>query len=171
MWNTPLHPAVVHLPLGLAFLLPVVALLLTFALWRGGWPRSVWAVLVVLQLMLVGGGVVALLSGEQEEERVERVVSESVIEQHEEQAEAFVWTAGGVLALAAGVLVMRREGLRRVLTVAVTAGTFVVAGLAVWTGHSGGELVYKHGAASAYTSAGPAGGGANGSMFREGEDD
>ncbi len=155
MSNLPLHPALVHLPLGLAFVLPLLALGLTIAALRGRWSPGAWAVLVGLLVLTVGGGMASMGTGEQQEEVVERVVPESVIEQHEERAEAFVWTTGAVLALALGALVLKKEGPRRVLATGVTAGTVAMALLAVWTGHSGGALVYSHGAASAYTTARP----------------
>lgn len=154
MWNVPLHPALVHLPLGLAFVLPLLAVGLTVAALRGRWSTGAWAMLVGLLLLTVGGGLAAVQTGEQDEEVVERVVPESFIEQHEERAEAFVWVSGAVLALALGALVLKKEGARRVLATGVTAGTLAMALLAAWTGHSGGELVYSHGAASAHSSAG-----------------
>lgn len=152
MTNLPLHPAVVHAPLGIAVILPLVALGLTVALWRGGWPRRVWAVVVGLQVLMVASAGLALWSGEREEERVERVVSEAAIDQHEEWAEVFLWAAGALLLPSLGVLVVRKEGARRALMSAVTAGALGVTGLALWTGHSGGELVYTHGANAAYSS-------------------
>lgn len=153
MSNLPLHPALVHLPLGLAFVLPLLALGLTLAALRGRWSSGAWAMLVGLLLLTVGGGLAAMSTGEQQEDVVERVVPDAVIEQHEERAEAFVWASGGVLALALAALVLKKEGPRRVLATGVTAGTLAMAALAMWTGHSGGELVYSHGAASAYTPA------------------
>jgi uncharacterized membrane protein len=158
MMNLPLHPAVVHLPLGIAFVLPLLAVGLLLAAWRGRGSRSAWAMLVALQLAVVVGGVVALQTGEQQEERVERVVSEAALEGHEERAQAFVWASGAVLLLGLGALVSQKERARRVLAMGVTAGTLAVAALALWTGHSGGELVYVHGAASAYASPQSAGG-------------
>ncbi len=155
MSNLPLHPALVHLPLGLSFVLPLLALGLTIAALRGRWSPGAWSMLVGLLLLTVGGGLAAMATGEQEEEVVERVVSESVIEQHEERAEAFVWTSGAVLVLALVPLVLKKEGPRRVLAAGVTVGTLAMAVLGAWTGHAGGALVYSHGAASAYTSSQP----------------
>ena len=156
MGNLPLHPAIVHLPLGLAFVIPLLALGLTLMMWRGWLPGRAWVLLVGLQALLLGGGLVAMNSGEREEERVERVTPEQLIEAHEEAAEQFVWAAGIVLAVAAAGLLLKSER-RRYVALAVTAGSLAVAGLAIRTGHAGGELVYTHGAASAYAVAGPGG--------------
>jgi uncharacterized membrane protein len=157
MSNVPLHPALVHVPIGIAAILPLIALGLTVALWKGRWPRGVWAVLVSLQLLLVGGGALSLRTGEQEEERVEKVVPEAVIEEHEERAEVFFWTAAALLLPSLAVLFLKGEGARRALMLGVTGGTLAVAGLGVWTGHSGGELVYLHGAAAVYGAGGAPG--------------
>ncbi|HEX5747336.1 MAG TPA: DUF2231 domain-containing protein [Archangium sp.] len=171
MSNLPLHPALVHLPLGLAFILPLLALGLTLAALRGKWSPGGWAVVVALLLAVVGGGLASLQTGEREEERVERLVPESAIERHEELAEAFVWTSGAVLALALGALVLKKEGLRRGLAVGVTAGSLAMGVLAVLTGEAGGELVYRHGAASAYVSARPGAGPSSGAPVGSVDDD
>jgi hypothetical protein len=115
-------------------------------------------VAIALQLALVGSGVVALRSGEQEEERVERVVAERLIEDHEEAAEAFVWAAGAILVLQVLAGMLAREALARGVAAAAVAGTLLVLFLGYRTGEAGGRLVYEHGAASAYTTG--AGGGA-----------
>jgi uncharacterized membrane protein len=151
MSTPPLHPAIVHLPLGLALVLPLVALGLTLALWRGRWPLGVWSIVVGLQLLTVGGGMMAMRTGDQEEHQVERVVPESLIEEHEERAKAFMGGSFAVLVLSIGVLVARnRPAVARGLGVATTVGSLVVAGLGMSAGKAGGELVYVHGAAAAY---------------------
>ena len=145
------HPKVVHLPMALGILMPLVAGGLLLAWWRTWLPARGWLVAVVLQLLLVASGVLALRTGEAEEEQVERIVAEQHIEEHEEAAQAFV-LAGGVvraLMLAAAALSARRPGLP---TAAVAAlGTVVVLVLGYRTGQEGGSLVYRHGAAQAYT--------------------
>jgi uncharacterized membrane protein len=146
----PLHPAVVHLPIALALLVPLLAFAALIAA-RAGWlPARAWAFVVLLQACLVGSAYVAIETGEDEEERVERVVAERHIEDHEERAERLLWGAGIVLLVGAAGLAPGRVGsLARPLGFALSLG---VLALAVDVGHSGGELVYRHGAASAYTS-------------------
>ncbi len=158
------HPKVVHLPMALAVLMPLVSAGLLAAWTTGLLPRRAWVVAVALQAVLVGSGVAALRSGEAEEERVERVVAETRIEEHEEAAEAFVWAAGAILVLHLAVAFLRRETLARGVAAAAVAGTLVVLFLGYRTGEAGGRLVYEHGAASAYATpnAPAAGGGATG---------
>ena len=152
MNSTPLHPLLVHVPLGLAMLMPLVAAGFAWAVLTGRVRPGAWLAVVVLQSVLLGAGLLAINTGGAEEDRVERVVPEGALHQHKESAEQFVWATGATLALAALVLVFRRPVASRALTAFVVAGTVGVAGLAVRTGHAGGQLVYVHGAAGAYTS-------------------
>ncbi len=150
MLPDPLHPALVHLPLALAVLLPAGALLAFLAIARGALPARFWATIVVLHVLLAGSAYLAVETGENEEERVEEVVGEPAIEAHEEAAERFLWLAvGAAVVSAAGLLPGRRGNAGRAVTVA--AGAFVLLA-ALSVGHSGGALVYEHGAAQAYTS-------------------
>ena len=144
----PLHPAIVHFPIALAVLLPALAAAALVAI-RAGWiPARTWIGVVALQAALVGFAWFAIETGEDQEEKVEDVIAESHIEDHEEAAERFLYVAiGAALVSAAGLLSGSRGGVGRAATVA--AGLAVLAaGIAV--GHSGGELVYKYGAASVY---------------------
>lgn len=155
------HPKLVHVPMALAVLMPLVSGGLLAAWLAGTLPRRAWMVAVALQLVLVASGVMALRSGEAEEERVERVVAEHLIEAHEEAAEAFVWGAGAILVLHVVAAALRRDRTARAAAAAATAGTLVVLFLGYRTGEAGGRLVYQHGAASVYAAPG-AGGTANG---------
>ncbi len=144
------HPKVVHLPMALAVLMPFVSAGLLAAWWTGRLPRRTWLVAVLLQSVLLGSGIVALKTGEADEERVERVVAERPIEAHEEAAEAFVWAAGAILLLHAVAAALRREDLARTAAGAAVVGTLLVLLLGYRVGEAGGRLVYEHGAADAY---------------------
>jgi uncharacterized membrane protein len=148
----PLHPALVHLPLGLAFVLPILALGFTWALWTGRIRPRAWAAVVLLHAILLGAGLVALKTGQNESERVESIVPEAAIETHEEYAEQFLWVVGITLAVASVVLVVRRPTAVHALSAITVLGTFLIAGAALRVGHAGGKLVYVHNAAAAYSS-------------------
>ncbi len=151
MLPEPLHPAVVHFPLVLAFLLPISALVALWTIRRGAATRRAWAVPVAFALALSASAWLALETGQSEEDRVESVVSENAIHGHEEAAERFllfsgvtgllviVGLAGGTVGTAARLL--------------ATVGSFALTLAAVQVGAAGGELVYRHGAASAYVQA------------------
>lgn len=151
----PLHPAVVHLPVAFAVILPVFALGALWFIRRGARARTAWGITVAMASALVASAWVALQTGEQQEERVEDVVSEASMHQHEEAADLFLAVSAGVLVLAAGGFVGGRIG--KVSRVVATAGTFAILGAGWNVGHTGGMLVYRDGAGSAYAgSKGPA---------------
>ena len=158
MNGLPLHPALVHLPLGLALVVPLLALGITIAIRRGALPARSWLIVLAAQAMLVAGGLVALRTGEQEEERVEDRVTERTIERHETLAERFVWSAGGTLGLGAAVLVVRSHPATAALMAATTLATVVTAGAGLQVGHSGGTIVHGPGGLAATASGEIAGG-------------
>ena len=148
MLPEPLHPAVVHLPIALAILIPLLAALGLLTIQKRILPAKTWAIIVLLQALLVGSGWMALETGEDQEERVEHVVAERHIETHEEAAERFLVIAGVCLVVMGAGLLPQRAGSAGRLIATVLAFAVLAAGVSV--GHSGGELVYKHGAANAY---------------------
>ncbi|MHB1298155.1 MAG: DUF2231 domain-containing protein [Gemmatimonadaceae bacterium] len=151
MLPNPLHPAVVHFPIVLAFLLPLFALGALVAIRKGARPLRAWSIPLGFAAALTLSSWIAVQTGEGEGERVERVVAEQPLESHEESAELFL-TLSGVLLLVAGVgLAPGMVGRAGRITASVGAVALVVAAANV--GHSGGELVYRYGAASAYAPA------------------
>jgi uncharacterized membrane protein len=147
------HPKVVHVPMALAVLMPLISAGLLVAWWRKWLPARSWVLVVALQAVLVGAGVVATKTGEREEDRVEAVVSGRLVHEHEEAAEAFVWGSGAVLAIMFVALALSRRRAGLALAAAATLGTLVVLVLGYRTGEAGGALVYRHGAAQVYVGA------------------
>lgn len=146
--SLPLHPVMVHLPLALALLMPLFAAFAAWGLWTGRIHRRGWLAIAALQLLLVTTAVVAMKTGEREEDRVEAVVPDGALHQHEAYAEQFTWGAVAVLGLTLLAFVPRAS--RSVALVSIV-GTIAVAGLALRVGHAGGQLVYVHNAGAAYT--------------------
>src|SRR5690606_7895092 len=109
-----------------------------------------WALPVAVAAALTLSAWVAIETGEREEDRVEQVVGDAAIHGHEEAAERFLVLSGVLLVIAGVGLVPRTVGEAARLLTAVGALGLLAAGVQV--GHSGGELVYRHGAASAYSS-------------------
>jgi uncharacterized membrane protein len=144
----PLHPAVVHFPIVLALLFPIFALGAIRAIRCGARPHRAWLMPLAFAVAVAGSAWVAVRTGEAEEDRVERIVGETVLHQHEESAERFLVLAG-VLALvtAVGLAGGTLGSAGRLLS---TLGAVGLAFAAVQVGARGGELVYRHGAASAY---------------------
>ncbi len=148
MLPNPLHPALVHFPIVLMVLLPIAAMVALWAIRRGAQPTKAWLVPTALAVALTASAWVAVETGEGQEELVEKVVSEQAIDAHAEAAERFLLLSAAMAGLVAiGLLRNQAGSAARVVTVVAAAG-LMVAGYQV--GHSGGELVYRHGAASAY---------------------
>jgi hypothetical protein len=128
--------------------MPLLALAGTLVARRPHATRGPWIAVVVFAVLLPFTSWAALATGQQQEDVVERVVSEGAIHGHEEAAEGFLAGAG---VLAVVVLLGLAPGVvgraARVGSVAVAVG---VLALGYRVGASGGELVYTHGAASAY---------------------
>ena len=168
MLPDPLHPAVVHFPVALALIFPVMAAIALIFIRRGSSAINTWIPISVLALMIFAGTLVAKNTGAEEEEKVEDVVSRSVIHDHEENAELFAILAGIMLAVSLAGFVPKKWGdAARYLTI---VASLAVVAVAYQTGKSGGELVYEHGAAAAYIDAG-ANSGAVLDTVREDDDD
>ena len=150
MFGVPLHPALVHVPLGLAFILPFLALACTVAWWKGWATKRAWAVIVVLQFVLLGAGLVVKQTGENESRVVRRIFPRGTIRSHSQAADWFVWGAGATLVIAGLGLALKDRKAQWAAT-AATVATFWVASIGVRVGHLGGVLVYQKGAAMIYT--------------------
>ena len=149
MLPEPLHPAVVHFPIVLGFALPILA---AYVLWRmhDGAPSRAWGPVVLLAVLTWASAFVAGRIGEGDEERVEAVLaSEDPLHEHEEAAEMFLLVSGivagvALLGLAPGVV-------GRTARLLALVGAALGLAAVTRTGYLGGELAYRHGAASAYT--------------------
>lgn len=144
----PLHPLVVHFPIVLVVVLPILAVFLALRARRAAKPMRTWSVAAVLAAALFVSSFVAVRTGEAQEERVEEVVPESALHSHEEAAERFLVLSGVLALVALAGLVPGRAG--EAARWVATAGSFALVLAGIQVGSSGGDLVYRHGAASAY---------------------
>lgn len=147
MIDLPLHPIVVHFPVALAALLPILAVVHLLAFKKGWLPKQSWFVVVGLQILLLIFVLLAKQTGEQDEDLVEKVVGESAIEHHEEWAERLIVVVAVTTVVAVATVVLKFFVPLSWIYVGLTLVTF---GFSVQVGHSGGELVYRHGAAEAH---------------------
>lgn len=150
MTELPLHPQFVHLPLALAIILPILAILLSLLIKSEKFPSQVWTIIVGLQLVATVSGYVAMSLGENEEEIVEKVVGKEALHHHEEHAEMFVAATVAASVFSATVLFVKTSAqfpLMLVSFILMLGQLF----LGVRSGQSGGALVYVHKAAEAYS--------------------
>jgi len=165
--NLPLHALIVHMPIALTVLVPLFAVL---GLWLGRRvmkPHVAWAFPVGMLALLLASGIAADKTGEQQEDRVEKVVPHDAFEKHEEAAELFLVVTGGVLVLAAGGLMSNSLG--KTMRYVGAAGTLAVLAAGWNVGHSGGQLVYQYNAGAAYSNNGSVP--QSGTAVEAGEDD
>ena len=148
MLPQPLHPAVVHFPIAFAVLLPISAVLALWAIRRGAKPLRAWAVPLALAVALTGSGWVALETGEAQEDRIEAIVGEGPLHEHEEAAERFLLLSGILTLVAAGGMAGGVFGTASRFVASLGSVLILAAGIQV--GAAGGDLVYKYGAAQAY---------------------
>lgn len=151
----PNHPFLVHLPLALAFVLPLLSFGVWVAVWRDALPTRAWMIVLALQVVLTGTGFVAMESGEEEEERVEEIVPHDAMEEHEEAGERFAkWNVPVLLLTLLPLVVFRSRKNRQLVLMATSCAAMATSALfALNTGQSGGALVYQHQAARAYAPA------------------
>ena len=143
MLPSPLHPAVVHFPIVLMFLLPLAGLAALWWIGRGSRPVRAWMLPVLTAAALAGSSWLAVESGESQEDRAETVVGEAAVSRHEHAAERFMLFSVTVLGLTALGLIRGRVGAAARWFAPVAAAALIVAGYQV--GHSGGQLVYGDG--------------------------
>lgn len=147
MFDLPLHPIVVHFPIVLGSLLPFLALLLWWAIKKNHLQHSVWVLVTVMALAYGASSIVAVEVGETDEDKVEEIVSERVIEEHEEAGEVIPWVAGTLFIVSVAGLVMKNSHAVRLGLVVLSLAALIPL---VSAGHTGGELVYQYGAANAH---------------------
>lgn len=147
MFDLPLHPIVVHFPIVLGALLPVLAIVLWWGIKKWQLTPKVWALVSAMALVYSLSAVAAVQLGEVDEDKVEKVVSERVIEEHEEAGELIPWIAGTLFLVSLGGLSVRYSKKAQLGLIALS---LVAVAPLIHAGHTGGELVYEHGAAIAH---------------------
>ncbi|HXH74131.1 MAG TPA: DUF2231 domain-containing protein [Bacteriovoracaceae bacterium] len=148
----PFHPLIVHMPIALTFILPFLIFIFAKLIHDNKMTPYGWLIVIVLQMVVTATGYISLESGETEEHKVEKIVSKKLIHEHEEASEIFVGSSVVALVISIAAFFIRKEFQFRI-KLAVGVISLISAYLAYDTGRLGGELVYKHGAASAYAEA------------------
>jgi uncharacterized membrane protein len=146
--TVPLHPGIVHLPLGILIVLPFVAAMILYMLHRHGMDLKIWWIVILLQIFLAVGAFAAHQSGHNEEETVEKVVEKEHIEKHERAGDILLYSS--ILALVVGVVGLQNSAAGRYSRYATLVISFILLGAGMYTGKLGGEIVYVHGAPDAY---------------------
>lgn len=146
-----LHPSIVHFPLALTFVLPILVLVFAWMIRDNKMSPKAWGIILGLQILVTVSGYIALETGETDEDIVSKVVSKEFISEHEQVAEIFVGTTVIGLVVSIAAFFIRKEFQFLIKMVVLGIG-LVSCFFGYRTGLLGGELVYKHGAASVFTS-------------------
>lgn len=148
MGDLPGHPVLARLPIGLAFVMPIVAATIGRAVWTGRASLRAWILVALLQCLLMASGLLAAGTGPLGGHAVTGAVAQPIIDAHEATGEQFVWGAVLTVGLAMTVLMAMPRGLQRALMALTLAGTLIVALFAFRVSVSGGRLVHIHHAAA-----------------------
>lgn len=145
--NIPFHPMLVHFPIVLTAIMPALLIAL-LVVERKRWATSkIWFLALGLSALNSIITFWAMRAGEHDEELVEKIVRESLIDAHAEWGEWVLWMGITVFVCLFASMIFKKIKLIKVLPIIMSlAAIFPV----VQAGHSGGELVYKHGAAKAH---------------------
>ena len=147
----PLHPKLVHVPMALCILMPMLAMLIWFGIRRGWFTPRAWLIAAFLQGACFVGSIAALKSGEDDGEKVEGYASEDALETHEQRAYWFVYIAGANLALCgAAFLLQNQRSRQQILGAVAIAGLFGGSYAGYRVGDAGGRLVYVANASDAH---------------------
>ena len=134
----PLHPVLVHFPIALLFVSVLFDLLSTRLSRESFREGALW----LLGLGLTGGIAAALAGGMAEDAAEKAGIAESLIERHEALAQATLVIMA--ILLLSRLLLRNRFSPRSFAAYLTVAAVGLLALIA--TGHTGGDLVYKHGA-------------------------
>lgn len=133
-----LHPMLVHFPIALLFASVLFDVASTALMRNSLREGALW----LLGLGLLGGIVAAIAGGQAEEVAEKAGVAESLIETHETLAYI---TLGITAILFLSRLLLRNRFSTRALTAYLVVATVGLVAVSA-TGHTGGNLVYEHGA-------------------------
>lgn len=145
----PFHPSIAHLPIVASLLIPLLVLVFAFMIRTNRMSPTAWLVILGLQIFTTATGYISLESGEAEEHTVEKVLQKKLIHEHEEAAELFVGSTVLALVLGVAAFFIRKE-FQLYLYIGIVLISTLSCFLGIRAGGLGGDLVYKHGAASAY---------------------
>jgi uncharacterized membrane protein len=145
----PLHPMIVHFPLALSAVMPILMIVFLWLMKKNLMAPKCWLIIIGLQLFTTVSAYIALESGEEVEDKVEKVVDKKLIHTHEEKAEIFTGVSVLALVLSIVAYVVKKE-LQTGIILGLIGISMTGAILGFNTGKAGGELVYEHGAAGVF---------------------
>lgn len=143
----PLHPMMVHLPIGLSILMPFIFGIIIFFVRKKKVNSNTFIAAVIFQSVLTVAAFAAVQSGRIEEHRMKETgwVSHDLVEAHEHAGKRVFIVMIVTLVVSAAAIATTK--FQFPLQIGAFVLSIVVAGMITIAGHLGGELVYIHGAA------------------------
>jgi len=142
----PLHPAIVHLPIALGLITPLLLVVVLIGQKKLTWHKTTWLLVILSNLLIATTAFFAERSGEEDYDRVEIVVGDEPVHEHEEWGEKVLVSALTALTLSVVAYFVSGFGLVYV----TLAANLVVMFLVLQAGRTGGELIYIYGGAAAH---------------------
>jgi uncharacterized membrane protein len=143
----PLHPALVHLPLGLAFALPILASLAwSRSRGEGVRDRLVDGAWFFLAFVVVVTALASSSTGESLGESMARDASPafvSAMNDHDQRAHFFVFASIANLVAVGTVFASRSGRAQKTARILALLLAFALPALGVFVGHLGGRLVHE----------------------------
>ncbi|EHQ06713.1 hypothetical protein [Leptonema illini] len=134
-----LHPALVHLPVALAFVMPPVMILLAVAVFKKTISEKAWVVAPLLSLLLSGFIYAAMYTGSVDREELEGRVAVEVLDAHEQAAESLLLTSLACFLFAVFAIKGRNAMIFRIMYL---ISILFLSGLTYRTVEKGAGIVY-----------------------------
>lgn len=141
------HPMFVHLPLAVVILLPALLLYAFYRERKGERAPQIWYIIGGLMIMASAAATLALVTGGMGEEIVEKAVSKPVVEEHEKWGELFALFIYITTFLSIAHIFVKGLA-QKIVRINLFVLSFLLLAAGAQAGRLGGELVYKHNAAS-----------------------
>ena len=146
MFDLPFHPIVVHFPIALGVLVPVMGMFLIWAMSSKRANAKSWGIMVFITALYLASAVGAVKTGELDEHNAEELIGRSLVHDHEEAGEKVPWAAGILFVSCLVTYAISRNKLswtHKLVTLLAIAGLYPL----LYAGETGGKLVYEQGAA------------------------
>ncbi|HJN77243.1 MAG TPA: DUF2231 domain-containing protein [Myxococcota bacterium] len=142
MVELPLHPLLVHIPVGLAVAVAILAPAVWLTWARGALPRRAWWLVPLVQGFLLVSVVAAVRTGELAEQEARRVLPGEQVDRHETLGTRFIVLVVVTLLLALAASLVADERRARQLALAAIISSLVQLAACAVVSHAGGALVW-----------------------------
>lgn len=139
MEGFPLHPMLVHIPIGIAFIAPILTIVFYSIIKKHSDLKSyLWKILIILQLAFTVFIYASMATGEMNQEQYHTKKMEEKVNAHESLA--LVVLILSLIAVVTSVAAFKGIYLSRIIFFIIQ---IVILGFVIYTAHKGGLLVHS----------------------------